>query len=93
MLKFLFMLLKPRLNTSGHVYEQAVILKNCIIVMKHPDYGTNWFAWLSKMSTQPLEVIPPLSVITGQAEHHDNAAQIISDLPPCFTVGTRHSEL
>ena len=29
-----FMLLKQRLNTSGHVYGRIVILKNCIIVRK-----------------------------------------------------------
>ena len=75
------------------VYGQAVILKNCITVMKHLDYETTWFTQLPTMSTQALEVIPPFSVITGPPEYHDIAAQIITDPPPCFTVGTRHSEL
>ena len=45
MLKRIFMLLKPKLNTSGCMYEQIVILKNCIIVR------TIQCTWLPKMST------------------------------------------
>jgi hypothetical protein len=29
---------KPRLNTSGWVYEQIVILKNCITFWKYLDH-------------------------------------------------------
>jgi hypothetical protein len=32
MLKCIFMLLKPRLNTTGCVYGRSVTLKNCVIV-------------------------------------------------------------
>jgi hypothetical protein len=49
--------------------------------------------WLPKMSTYLLAVIQPYSVIIGPAKYQDTAAQIITYLPPCFTVGTRHSEL
>jgi len=47
--------------------------------------------WLPKMSTQSLAVIRPFRVIIGPAQYQDIAAQIMTDPPPCFTVGTRHS--
>ena len=45
------------------------------------------------MSTYSLAVIQPYSVIIGPAKYQDTAAHIITDLLPCFKVGTRHSEL
>jgi len=85
MLKCIFILLKPRLNTSGCVHGRTVILKSCFIVrIQHLDCR------LPKLSTQSLAVFRPFRVITGPAEYHDIAAQIITDPPPCFTVGTRH---
>jgi hypothetical protein len=35
-----------------------------------------------------MAVIQPFTVIAGPAEYQDIAAEIITDLPPCFTVGT-----
>ena len=52
-----------------------------------------WFIWctqLPKMSTS-LTVIWPFRVIIGPAEYQQIAAQIITDKPPCFTIGIRHS--
>jgi hypothetical protein len=43
------------------------------------------------MSTQSLAVIWPFRVTVGSAEYQHIASQIITDPPPCFTVGTRHS--
>ena len=42
------------------------------------------------MSTQSLAVIRPFGVSTGPAGID---VQIITDLAPCFTVGTKHSGL
>jgi hypothetical protein len=41
MLKYIFMHLKPRLNTSGCVYGRIVILKNYIIIKKQLDHRMN----------------------------------------------------
>jgi len=38
MCKCTFMLLTPRLNTSGCVYGRTVILKNCIVRKQHLDH-------------------------------------------------------
>jgi hypothetical protein len=41
-----------------------------------------------------LVVIQPLRVIIGSAKYQDIAVQIIiTDPPPAFTIGTRHSGL
>jgi hypothetical protein len=90
MLKCIFMLLKPRLNTSVCVYGRNVILKNCIIVKKHLDHRMHL---VTKMSTYSLAVISPFTLIIETAEYQDIAAQIVTDVHPCFAVGTRHSEL
>jgi len=42
------------------------------------------FTWLPKMSTYSLTVILPFRVITEQVEYQNIAAQIITDLLPCF---------
>jgi len=74
MSKCIFMLLKPRLNTSGCVYGQ-VILKNCIIVRKqHLDHRMH-------LATSNLQaVIGSNSVIQSKYRMSrilDIAAQII----------------
>jgi len=43
--------------------------------------------------TWSLAVIRPLRVIIDPAEYKDITAQIITDLLPYFTFGTRHSEI
>jgi len=43
--------------------------------------------------TLSLTVIGPLRVIIDPAEYEDITAQIITDMLPYFTFGTRHSEL
>ena len=48
---------------------------------------------LPQISTESLAVIWPFIVIKGPAEYQDIVAQIFIDLPPFFTVGTRHSGL
>jgi hypothetical protein len=48
--------------------------------------------WLSNLSTYSLAVFQPWRVIMGPTEY-DIAVQTITEPPPCFTVGTRHSEL
>jgi hypothetical protein len=47
--------------------------------------------WLPKISIQSLAVIQTCKVIIGPIEYQDIAAQINTDLPPFFTVETRHS--
>jgi len=49
--------------------------------------------WLLKLSTQSLAAIRPFKVIIGPAEYQYIAAQIVTDPPPHFTGGTRHSGL
>ena len=54
-------------------------------------FGNIWTVgctWL-----QSLAVIWPFRVITALAEYQDIAAHIITDSPPHFTAGTRHSGL
>jgi hypothetical protein len=49
--------------------------------------------WLPEMSTQSLVVTRQFRVLIGPAEYQDIAAQIVTDPPPCFAVGTSHSVL
>jgi hypothetical protein len=85
-MKYIFMLLQPRLNTYGYVYGQTVILKNCITVMKkHLDHRMHLF-------------IPNVHVVAGSNSTIQKTsriprycAKIITDLPACFIVGTKHS--
>jgi hypothetical protein len=70
MLKGIFMLLKPRLNTFGCVYEQTVIPKNCVIVRKHLDQRM-------PLVTKNVHIVTGsnlTSVIIGPAEYQDIAA-------------------
>jgi hypothetical protein len=89
--KCIFMLLKPRLNTSGCVYGRIVVLKNCIIVRKkHQDQRMRLVTYNVRVITSSNSII--------QSKYRssrilDTAAQLITDLSPCFTVGTRHSGL
>jgi hypothetical protein len=68
-----------------------IILKTASLLAN--SIWTTGCTWLPKMSTQPLAVIQPFRVIIGPAEYQHIAAQITTDPPPCFTVGTRHSLL
>jgi hypothetical protein len=49
--------------------------------------------WLPNLSAYSLEVIRPWKVIMGPTEYHEIAAQTITEPPPYFIVGTRHSRL
>jgi hypothetical protein len=72
--------------TYGCVYVQTVILKNCITVTKkHLDHRMHLF-------------IPNVHVVTGSNSNIQKTsgipryrAKIITDLPECFIVGTKHS--
>jgi len=54
---------------------------------------TKGCTWLSKMSTQSLAVIRSFTVSIRTAGYQILQAKNITDLAPCFTVGTRHSGL
>jgi len=86
MLKCHFMLLKPRLNTSGWVYGWIVILKNCIIGRKqHLDCKMCLITKNAHIATGSNWSIPS-NYRTGRIQryccpnHHRP--------PPCFTIGT-----
>ena len=54
-----------------------------------------WFigcTWLPTVSTESLAVMWPFSVIIGPAKYQGIAAWVTTDLPPCFTVETRHQD-
>src|SRR5215475_9892081 len=73
-MKCIFVLLKKSLNSSGSVYGQTVVLKNCHI-------RTRGFNWIPKMYTQSLAVIQPF---TGQ-QNTRYCCPNNQDLAPCFT--------
>ena len=81
------LLLKPRLNTCSCVYEWMSSWKTALL------FGNNvWTigcSWVPKMSTYSLAVIWPLRVSIGPAEYQDIAAQIVTDSPPCLTLGNQ----
>jgi len=66
MLKCIFMLLKPRLNTSGCVYGRTVDLETLSLL---DNIWTTGYTWLPAMPTQSLAVIRPFGVIIGPAEY------------------------
>jgi len=82
----IFMLLQPRLNTYGWVYGRTVILKNCITVTKkHLDHRMHQFIQNVHVVTGSNSTLQRTSGIPRYC------AQIITDLPACFIVGTKHS--
>jgi hypothetical protein len=89
MLKCIFMVLKP--TQHFFVHGRTVVLKTASLLGN--DTWTIGCTWLPEMSKYSPAVIRPLRVVTGPAEYQDTSAQIITDPPPCFTVGTRHSRL
>ena len=92
MLKCIFVLLKPRLNTCGCMCGRIAIVKNCIIVRKqHLDHRMH-------LVTQNIHIVTG-SNLTTQSNYRTSriptywlpkSSQICL---PCFTVGTRHSGL
>jgi hypothetical protein len=47
-----------------------------------------------RLITQPVRILPcSNSAMNIRILYHDIATQTITEPPPCFTVGTRHSRL
>jgi hypothetical protein len=69
-----------------------VVLENCIIVWKYLIHGMH-------LITQPVHVYlcsnsaMMVNNGTNRILYRNTAAQTITEPPPCFTVGTRHSRL
>jgi hypothetical protein len=76
---------------TDHIVLMMIVLDRDVEVHHHVPHTKAENVWLYVWVN--LAVIQPFVVIIRPAEYQGIGAQIITDPPPCFTVGTRHSGL